>query len=117
MGTGWHASVNGNTLTIYANDATETTAKFETNKEHVYYITIPAGIVKNAAGDENEYILLGYYGYGTETGIDDTVLDSKLGAGKVAARYNVNGQQTTAQQKGLQIVRFSDGSARKINVK
>jgi len=117
VGTGWHASVNGNTLTIYANDATETVAKFETNKEHVYYITIPAGIVKNAAGDENQYILLGYYGYGTQTGIDETVQSTKLGNGKVVARYNINGQQTTAQQKGLQIVRLSDGTARKINVR
>ena len=117
VGTGWHASVNGNTLTIYANDETETLARFETNNKHVYYLTIPAGVVKNAAGDENEYILLGYYGYGTETGINETLQNNKIGMGKVIARYNINGQQTTAQQKGLQIVRFSDGTARKINVK
>ena len=117
VGTGWHASVNGNTLTIYANDETESVARFQTNNNHVYYLTIPAGVVKNAAGDENEYILLGYYGYGHNTGINETLQDSKLATGKVVARYNLNGQQTTAQQKGLQIVRFSDGTASKINVK
>ena len=117
VGTGWHASVSGNTLTVYANDATETVARFETDYHHVYYITIPAGVVKNAAGDENEYILLGYYGYGAQVGINETLQSSKMGTGKVVARYNVSGQQTTAQQKGLQIVRFSDGTVRKVNMK
>ena len=117
VGTGWQASVNGNTLTIYANDETGELARFITSDDHIYYFTIPAGVVKNAAGDENEYILLGYYGHGHGTGIDETLQDSKLSTDKVVARYNLNGQQTTAQQKGLQIVRFSDGTARKINVK
>ena len=117
VGTGWHASVNGNTLTIYANDETESIARFQTNDNHVYYLTIPAGVVKNAAGDENQYILLGYYGYGTQTGINDNLQGDKLATGKVIARYNINGQQITDQQKGLQIVRFNDGTARKINMK
>lgn len=117
VGTGWNAKVDGNTLTIYATDATDVVSKFQTDKDHVYYITIPAGVVKNAAGDENEYILLGYYGYGYETAISETLQGSTLGNGKVVARYNLNGQQTTARQKGLQIVRFSDGSAKKIIIK
>ena len=114
IGNGWHASVEGNTLIVYATDETGDVARFQTDDSHVYYITIPAGVVKNAAGDENEYILLGYYGYGhKDTGIDETVQSSKIGSGKVVARYNINGQQTNAQQKGLQIVRFSDGTAKK----
>ena len=114
IGNGWRASVEGNTLTVYATDETGDVARFHTDDDHVFYITIPAGVVKNAAGDENEYILLGYYGYGhKDTGIDETMQSSKIGSGKVVARYNINGQQTTAQQKGLQIVRFSDGTAKK----
>jgi hypothetical protein len=117
VGEGWKAKAEGNTLTIYAEDALGDVAKFLTNDDHIYYITIPAGIVKNAAGDENEYILLGYYGYGHETGINETLQSSKFSTGKVVARYNVSGQQTTSQQKGLQIVRFSDGTAKKIMIK
>jgi hypothetical protein len=117
VGEGWKAKAEGNTLTIYAEDALGEVANFLTSDDHVYYITIPAGVVKNAAGDENEYILLGYYGYGHETGINETLQSSKFGMGKVVARYNINGQQTNVQQKGLQIVRYSDGTTRKVVVK
>ena len=113
IGNEWHASAVGNTLTVYATDETGDVARFQTSDSHVYYVTIPAGVVKSAAGDENEYILLGYYGYGHKTGIDEAMQSSKIDNGKVVARYNINGQQTTAQQKGLQIVRFSDGTAKK----
>ena len=114
---GWTASVSGKTLTVTAKNGADETASFATEKEHVYYITIPAGVVKNAAGDQNECIVLGYYGYGYETGIDQTLKSGTLGKGSVVARYNINGQQTTAPQKGLQIVRLSDGSIRKVVVK
>lgn len=114
---GWKATVDGNKLTVFAPDADGFATTFATDDEHTYYITIPAGVVRNEAGDQNECIVLGYYGYGHDTAIEQVLQGSKPASGKVAARYNLNGQQTTAAKKGLQIVRYSDGTARKVIVK
>jgi hypothetical protein len=48
------------------------------------------------------------------TGIDNP--DTDNGATETA-RYSANGQQVTAPVKGLNIVKYSDGSTRKVVVK
>lgn len=48
------------------------------------------------------------------TGIDKTILSSDA---KEASRYSVNGQRLTAPTKGVNIVKYSDGSVRKEIVK
>ncbi len=117
---GWKATVeNGNTLSVFALDADGYTDYFLTEKDKVYYITIPAGVVKNAAGDMNEHLYLGYYGNGTviDTAIEQVETDNAGADAKAVARYNVSGQKVNASQKGLQIVKLANGKAKKIIVK
>ena len=113
---GWKALVSNNKLTVFAYDMDGFTMGFATQPATAYYVTIPAGIVKNAAGDLNEHILLGYVGNGTNEvlPVETTVFK---GDRKAVANYNLNGQQTSRQKKGIQIVRYSDGSTRKVLVK
>ena len=49
------------------------------------------------------------------TGIDE--VNAMADGSKVKSRYTVNGQATNSLQKGLNIIRFSDGTTRKVMVK
>lgn len=113
---GWKAMIEANnTLTVFAMDADMYMDYFVTKDGDTYYFTIPEGVVKNAAGDLNEHITMVFFGPNT-LGVEDISSNGKAG-GKVVARYNLSGQQLSSPEKGINIVRMSDGSARKIIVK
>ena len=48
------------------------------------------------------------------TGIDKTTTSTDV---EEVARYSVNGQRLSAPTKGLNIVRYSDGSVKKVTVR
>ena len=55
---------------------------------------------------------------GNPTGIQDVEADKTTeGAVIEVARYNMNGQQISSPQKGVNIIRYSDGTSKKIYVK
>ena len=48
------------------------------------------------------------------TGIDKTTISTDI---EEVARYSVNGQRLSAPTKGLNIVKYSDGSVKKVTVR
>ena len=46
------------TLTIYGADLDGYTCQFRANEEDWYYFSLPAGMVKNADGEESEHIFI-----------------------------------------------------------
>ena len=48
------------------------------------------------------------------TGIDKTTISTDV---EEVARYSVNGQRLSAPTKGLNIVKYSDGSVKKVTVR
>lgn len=52
-----------------------------------------------------------------ETGIEGTVVDGDLKGGTVAAIYSVTGEQLGSLQRGVNIVKYTDGTVRKVLVK
>ena len=64
--TGWMATASGTTAKIFAcdDDGYTETMKLENGKE--YYLTIPAGVFKNAAGELNARMFIHYTGSYTE---------------------------------------------------
>lgn len=104
---------NDQTLRIWASDYDYMVQQFKVEADTKYYMVIPAGIVKNADDARNEEIVIelngpttsAISGVGAENGISES------------ARYNVNGQRLSAKQKGVNIVRMSDGSTMKVYVK
>lgn len=113
---GWKATIEANnTLSVYGMNEYDEMDYFVAEKGKCYYVTIPAGIVKNEAGEENEQITLFYYGPDTDTAIDNARnSDSKA---PVIARFNLNGQKTGTAQKGLVITKHADGTTTKTVVK
>ncbi len=110
---GWKAvKENDNTLSIWASDYDGNLQSFRVDDNLVYFMTIPAGIVQNAAGDKNEEILIELKG--ATSGIDGVSVDNGLVS---VGHYDLTGRVIPADAKGLHIVRMSDGSARKIMVK
>lgn len=111
----WKAIVEaGNTLTIMGFDEDSYMDFWMADDDATYYVVIPAGIVKNEAGDENEQIVISLLGKNV-AGIDNASADN--GDGTVVARYNVNGLRIGSAQKGINIVRLSDGTVKKVLVK
>lgn len=110
---GWKAvKENDNTLNVWASDYDYCVQSFKVNDNLVYYMTIPAGIVQNAAGDKNEEIVIELKG--ATAGVDGISVDTDL---LPVEHYDLTGRVISADAKGIHIVRMSDGSARKIMVK
>ena len=69
-------------------------------------------------GNHDDY-RLSYFGYFENivefdaTGIDKTTTSTDA---KEVSRYSVNGQRLSAPSKGLNIVKYSDGSVKKVAV-
>ena len=75
------------------------------------------GVVKDKTGAVNDQITILYYGpKAGSTGIG-TLKSDRLSNSKVIGRYNLNGQSVNAVQKGVQILKYADGTVRKVVVK
>ncbi len=80
-----------------------------------FAFVIPAGIVKNATGDMNEQIIVRVRAYDPNTGIAEA--DVPASDAKEAARFNISGMKIGNGQKGINIVKMTDGSVKKVLVK
>ena len=115
----WNATMgdNNKTLSLWGSDYDGYTCSFKP-EDDTYYLVVPAGIVKNAAGDTNEQIVIMFYGTQQVAGIKNVVSSKDTdNNATIVARYNLNGQKINGAQKGINIIKMSDGTARKIIVK
>ena len=101
-------------LTLWASDYDSFTQDYKFEDDHAYFIVIPPGVVKNAAGDLNERIVIKLLG---ATLADVKAPTTETGSKTVVARYNMQGQKINAPQPGINIVKYSDGTTQKILVK
>lgn len=111
---GWIATTNkSNVLTVWGADYDSYTQDYKAEAGNKYYVVIPAGVVKNAAGEVNDRIVI-------ELVCNEATSIANPTAGAnatVTMRFNANGQRLNSRQKGLNIERMSDGTMRKVLVK
>lgn len=98
----------------------------KTNHAKWYVVGLQEGITKlsfNISSRKNDW---GFYNFGNSKTITKTIkVIPSTGIGQISnnndvkevSRYSVNGQRLTAPTKGLNIVKYSDGSVRKEMVK
>lgn len=103
------------TVRIWAADNDSYTMSYASEADKEYTLVVPAGIVKNAAGELNEQIVISVKGYDPSTGIADATVAPSVAT--EVSRYNVNGMKIGKNQKGIAIVKMSDGSVKKVLVK
>ena len=109
----WHAMKdNAKTLYIWGDDGYEMVDAFVAVDGATYKLVIPAGVVKDAAGNVNGEITIEFT-CASGTGINDVKAVTQLSG----ERYSLNGVRINASKKGLQIIRTADGSFIKVNVK
>lgn len=105
----WYATMNNETtLHVWGSDYDGFVDYFTSDSEKTYYIVIPAGVVTCEAGSNEEIIIILNP---KNTAIDTLSSDSNA---TIEAIYNINGQQMSEMQKGINIVRFNDGTVKKI---
>ena len=97
----------------------------ETNHAKWYVVGLQEGITKlsfNISSRKNDW---GFYNFGNSQTITKTIkVITPTGIGQISnnndvkevSRYSVNGQRLTAPTKGLNIVKYSDGSVKKVAV-
>ena len=118
----WHVVDNSSdhkTITVWADDGygDGDTQTFNT-EDTTYYVIIPSKIVRASSGlDASEQITLFYHGAKSATGISSIFADNRTADSRVVERYNLSGQKVSAAQKGIQIVRYADGTMRKVLMK
>lgn len=116
----WNTLIEaGNTLTVWGADMDGFTDYFMPKADQVYFIVIPAGTVKNEAGDMNEQIVIWVYGSQELKEAVEAVLDIDTLAidgtdNQEVARFNLDGTKASAAQKGIQIVKYANGTAKKV---
>ena len=103
------------TVRVWAADYDSYLQSFSGSPEDKFVFVIPAGIVKNAAGDMNELILVRVNGYDPASGIAH--IDMSSTDAPDAARFNISGVKIGKTQKGIAIIKMSDGSVKKVLVK
>lgn len=113
----WNATTGSdkNTLRVWGSDYDMFTMTFSVDPEKTYTMVIPAGVVKNAAGELNERIVINVLG-SNPTAVDFVPADGQPAAGEVA-RYDIRGQKVGKDHKGVVIVRKADGTAVKAVVR
>ncbi len=109
----------GSTLRIWINDMDGWTDGFMPKADEIYFIVIPEGIVKNEAGDENEQIVIWTYGSkelkeAVEAALDIDTLAIDSTDNQEVTRFNLDGTKASAAQKGIQIVKYANGTAKKV---
>ena len=103
------------TVSVWAADDDSYTMTFSGNPGESFAFVIPAGIVKNAAGDMNEQIIVRVNAYDPNTGIAEAEVSAS--DAKEAARFNISGMKIGNGQKGINIIKMTDGSVKKVLVK
>ena len=103
------------TVRVWAADYDGYMMNYSCAPEDLFAFVIPAGIVKNAAGETNERIVVTVKGYDPSTGIAETELSTS--DAKEAARFNISGVRIGKGQKGIAIVKMTDGTVKKVLVK
>lgn len=114
----WEVTATGsNSIRITGKDAAGEVYTFEPNPEGGFWVIIPAGIVTNEAGEVNDQYAFVVYGSDEEdesTGISQTISGTSEAE---VARYSLDGRRLQGQQKGINIVKYADGSVRKVMVR
>lgn len=112
----WYATTgnNKNTLRIWGADYDMYTCTFAVNPDKTYTMIIPAGVVKNAAGETNERIVISVSG-SDPTGVVNVEFNKK--SATEIARYNISGQKVDNNHKGVTIIKMSDGTSKKVILK
>lgn len=113
---GWKAGVAGNKLYVWGEDYDGYVDTMTADADQVYYLIIPADVVKNAADEYNEQIVIKLNGPDAQSvGIEAAAVSQSRFTS--SGRYNLSGQKVSAGQKGISIVRQTDGKVKKIFVK
>ena len=101
-------------ITVWAADFDGYTTSYHFDADKTYFVVLPANTVESATGDKNERIVISLIG-SNAAGID---LPSPTETSqREVARYNLSGQQLHAPQKGINIIKYADGTTRKIVVR
>lgn len=101
-------------ITVWASDYDGYTESFNFDTSDIYYLTVPASIVKDADGNVNDRIVL-TFNQPTTTAVESVATATTKG--EPVERFNLSGQKLSAPQHGVNIVRYSDGTTRKVIVK
>lgn len=109
---------NATTVHVWGSDYDGYTSAF-LPEDDIHYFIIPSGIVKGTTtGEKNEQIIVRLYKTApTAIGNLYEGTATVVNNGEVVARYNVSGQKISKEQQGMQIVKFADGTSRKVMVK
>lgn len=118
----WHTT-HQKTAQLYVwGDDYDGGVDYFTPKDTTYYLVVPAGTIKGkTTGTLNDDIVLMFYG--TEKAKENAEQTdginsvSREAESVPVARYNLRGQRISGAQKGVNILKFADGTAKKVVVK
>ena len=112
-GDSWTAIKQGSkAVNIWGDDGDGYTDSFKVQPGHTYKLVVPEGVVKNAAGETNNYTVITFksaQATGIDNAADDTVDATVTGV------YDLSGRKISdASVKGVIIKKMSNGKSKKV---
>ena len=104
-------------MTVPANVSDDTVFEGVDKENCTLYVPIGSAELYRTAEYWKDFKNIVEYDYGNSTGIDKVTTDSSnQGDAHEVARYSINGQRLNAPTQGLNIVKYSDGTTKKVMV-
>ena len=104
-------------MAVPANVSDDTVFKGVDKEYCTLYVPIGSAELYGTAEYWKDFKNIVEYDYDNSTGIDKVTTDSdNQGEAHEAARYSINGQRLTAPTQGINIVKYSDGTTKKVMV-
>ena len=108
---GWKAlATSANTIELKGVRADGSTDSFDMTPGYDYYLVLPDSVVSNANGEPNEQVIIKF----TCSALAGVSAPEAATEAVVTGVYDIQGRRLGRAPKGVSIVKYADGSARKV---
>lgn len=112
----WTVTLNSDkkSVNVWANDGDGSVQYYNFNEKIDYFVVIPSGIIKNENGEMNERIVIKLINSESTNIFSSFTTDENTA---ILGYYSLDGRKFSNPIKGINIIKYADGTTKKILIK